>query len=369
MDTVSTRAFLTEQMIRCPASRLRDLRKALHQSTFGCGHLVADPSAAADRIREEARRAGDCQTPEPLDGPWHRVSLGILRSGLTAETLAAAFARSAALPHEDTAALETRLTVLTALIEDGMLPFSPAEAAAELAAWRAAGFPACHHSEAYRAAYRPAYRVLHTAYVRLLPLLAAVDRALTERERVLLAVEGGAGSGKSTLAALLADLYGGAVFHADDFFLRPEQRTEERYAQPGGNLDRERLEAELLAPLRRGERGAYRPFDCHTMKTAAPRPFVPARLNIVEGSYSFHPELAPYYDLSVFLEVAPETQRCRILARNGAAWGQCFFDRWIPLENAYFQATEISKRCALTLAEADASAVCFGEHIRTGGDV
>lgn len=365
MDTVSTRAFLLEHIARYPAARLRDLRKALYQSTFGCGHLVADPSAAAERIREEALTAADCRAPRPLDGPWQRVPLGILRDGLTAETLAAAFARSAALPHEDTAALEARLSVLMTLIREGALPFSVTEATAELAAWRAAGYPACHHSEAYRAAYRPAYRVLHTTYVRLLPLLTAIDRALAARERVLLAIEGGAGSGKSTLAALLADLYGGAVFHADDFFLRPEQRTEARFSQPGGNLDRERLEAELLSPLRWGEAGTYRPFDCHTMALSAPRAFVPARLNIVEGSYSFHPTLASYYDLSVFLEVSAGTQRRRILERNGPTWGQRFFDRWIPLENVYFRETDIRTRCTLTLAEDPASAV--REDIEKGG--
>lgn len=353
VNTVSTKEFLREQYARYPASRLQDLRKALHQSTFGCGHLVSDPSAAADWIREEAQTAASCRDIEPLDGPWARVPLGVLRDGLTAETLAAAFARSAAMPHEDADALEARLAVLTELIETGVLPFDPADAVKELDAWRAAAFPACRHTEAYRAAYSPAYRVLHRTYVRLLPLLTAIDRALAEKPRVLLAIEGGAGSGKSTLADLLADVYGGNVFHADDFFLRPEQRTEARYAQPGGNLDWERLAAELLIPLSRGENGAYRPFDCHTMTLAAPRLFAPSRLNIVEGSYSLHPELEKYYDLSVFLEISPETQRRRILARNGSEWGQAFFDRWVPLENAYFQATDTPGRCTLRLKEED----------------
>ena len=94
---------------------------------------------------------------------------------LTPETLAAAFAASAAIPGEDTHGLEQRLETLLALIRDRKLPFSLSDAEAEINAWRAAGYPACHHSDAYRAAYRPAYRVLHKRYVRLLPLLAAID--------------------------------------------------------------------------------------------------------------------------------------------------------------------------------------------------
>ena len=44
-------------------------------------------------------------------------------------------------------------------------------------------------------------------------------------KRTVLAIDGPCGSGKTTLAALLARLYDCPVFHADDFFLRPEQRT------------------------------------------------------------------------------------------------------------------------------------------------
>ena len=56
---MSAREFLLDQWARHPASRLQDLRKALYQSTFGCGHLVDDPSAAADWIRREAEHAPD----------------------------------------------------------------------------------------------------------------------------------------------------------------------------------------------------------------------------------------------------------------------------------------------------------------------
>ena len=348
----STREFLLDQWTRYPASRLQDLRKALYQSTFGCGHLVDDPSAAAAYLREEAEHAPDCRTVEPLDGPWCRVPLGVLSDGLTPETLAAAFAKSAAIPGEDTAALEKRLAALTELIREGKLPFDAPAAEAELAAWRTAGYPACHHSAAYRSAYHPAYRVLHRRYVRLLPLLTAIDRALAAKPRILLAIEGGSAGGKSTLADLLAGLYpDAAIFHADDFFLRPEQRTPERLAQPGGNMDRERLAAEILGPLSRGRDAEYRPFDCKTMSLGMPRRSRGARLNIVEGSYSFHPELEHYYDLSVFLNISPETQRRRILERNGPEWGQMFFDRWIPMENVYFQAARTAERCTLRLEE------------------
>ena len=353
MDTAATREFLRAQMANRPESRLQDLCKALYQSTFGCGHLISDVAAAEQSIREElAAGVPSCRDIEPLDGLWDRVPLGILEGVLTPSTLARAFALSAAMPREDTAALEARLDVLRALLAEGALPYNAAEAEAELARWQMAGYPACHHSADYRAVYHPAYRVLHKRYAHLLPLLAAIDRALGSKPRMLLAIEGGSASGKSTLAELLTGIYpDAALFHADDYFLRPEQRTPERFAQPGGNMDRERLEAEILAPLSRGGDVVYRPFDCKTMSLSEPRRSRAARLNIVEGSYSLHPAMEPYYDLSVFLEISPESQRRRVLERNGPEWGQMFFDRWIPLENTYFQATRTAERCTLRLKE------------------
>ena len=111
------------------------------------------------------------------------------------------------------------------------------------------------------------------------------------------------------------------------------------------------MESEILAPISRNEVAIYRPFDCHTLSLREPVPILPGRLNIVEGSYSFHPELARYYDLSIFLDISPETQRSRILKRNGPEWGQQFFDRWVPLEQTYFHETDTQGRCTLALKE------------------
>lgn len=137
MSPASTEQFLLEQYIGHPASQLQDLRKALYQSVFGCGHLITDTSAAAEGIRREAAEAGPCSRGiEALDGPWSRVHLGVLADGLTPETLSRMFARSAAMPHGDADALQEKLTVLRRLIHSGALPYSPAEADAELDDWR-----------------------------------------------------------------------------------------------------------------------------------------------------------------------------------------------------------------------------------------
>lgn len=172
---------------------------------------------------------------------------------------------------------------------------------------------------------------------------------------VLAAVDGRCASGKTTLAAGLAQDYGWGVVHVDHFFLRPEQRTAERYAQPGGNVDHERLLTQVLLPLRRGERPVYRPFDCRTQTLLPPIPFEPAPVVVVEGSYACHPALWDCYDLRVFLTVDKNRQMERILAREGAERAQAFREKWIPLEELYFSACEIESRCdcRLELSEKD----------------
>lgn len=180
-------------------------------------------------------------------------------------------------------------------------------------------------------------------------LLQAIDERLPRQERLLLAIDGGSASGKTTLAALLAQRYGCPVFHMDDFFLRPEQRTPQRLAEPGGNVDRERFFSEVLQPLRQGGPASYRRYDCRTGQLLPPVLRQAGQLNVIEGAYSMHPELSALYDLSVFLAVSPEMQHRRILQREPAFKQQLFFRQWIPMENRYFQTFSIPERCDLRI--------------------
>lgn len=347
----STTEFLLAQCRACPALRPEDLLKALHQSVLGGGHLVTDEAAALERLREELASLpkNAASGAEALDGPYVRLHLGDL-GGLSPRTLQRLFALSAQGPAGDGAALEEKLRCLLDLAREGRLPFSYEDTARTVESWRAAGFPPCHHSEPFRTACAPAYRVIRREYVRLLPLLSGLDRKLAEQGRVIAALEGGSAAGKTTLAAALERIYPDCrVFHMDDFFLRPEQRTEARLAEPGGNVDRERFLEEVLLPLNRGETVRYRPYDCHVQAVGGPFPMAPGALNIVEGAYSMHPALAGYYDLSAFLRVPPEVQRARIQKRNDPEAQTRFFSTWIPLERRYFDATDAEGRCDLIL--------------------
>ena len=163
--------------------------------------------------------------------------------------------------------------------------------------------------------------------------------------KVIIAIEGGSASGKSTLSELLAEKYDCTIFHMDDFFLRPEQRTTERYQQIGGNIDKERFLEEVLIPLKNNSKVCYHKFDCSTMKLGEEIEISPKNLVIIEGVYSMHPEFGRYFDISVFLDITEELQKSRILKRNCPQFAKRFFEEWIPLENQYFSKTTIKERC------------------------
>lgn len=181
-------------------------------------------------------------------------------------------------------------------------------------------------------------------YIPFQPLFEKIDDMLSEGQ-VRLAIEGSSASGKTTLGKILAEIYDCTLFHMDDFFLRPEQRTAERLAEAGGNVDRERFLQEVLIPLNKNEAINYLRFDCSTFTLSPSTVLVPKPLTVTEGAYSMHPSLAQYYNLSVFLDISPELQRERILKRNTPQSAQNFFEKWIPLEKRYFEAMNVKERC------------------------
>ena len=183
---------------------------------------------------------------------------------------------------------------------------------------------------------------------KFLPLFEKIDELLADG-KLTLSIDGGSASGKTTLAKILCEKYGATVFHMDDFFLTPPMRTVGRLSEIGGNVDRERFESEVLIPLSKGMEVSYRPFDCKTGGFKALETVMPKKFVIIEGAYSMHPQLSKYYDFSVYLDIDEKKQRDRIMKRNSSELANRFFAEWIPLENIYFEKTDIKKRCDLTI--------------------
>ena len=357
MDTAAYDRMFSAQCAKRPRLEAQDLAKALYQELNGPGHFAADAESALAYIREEARGIpdGDGQEPvEELGGRYARVHLSALRStGITDGMLARMFTLSASEgPRGAKGEAEEAALLLERGLAEGKWRVEGDDPAGWVRRWRESGCPAVHHSQAFRDAYRPAYRVVSARFARLVPLLGELARIERENGGFLAAIEGGSASGKTTLAKDLARITGDtAVVHMDDFFLQPHQRTPQRYAEPGGNVDRERFWDEVLRPLREGRDVTYRKFDCSKMELGEEvRAGRPKRC-VVEGAYSTHPAFGDPYDLTVFLDVPLETRLERIRARNGEEGLKMFREKWIPLEDRYFEAFSVRDRCGTVLAD------------------
>ena len=336
-------ACLHEQLRLHPSMQPQDLIKLCYQAARGAEHLLADTAHARTYFDQEyAAITADPAQPlfEPISEHIARVNLAAWKaSGLPAEWLFRMFVHTASIPMGGHELLEQYIGEAA-----GIAPWGSAEWDEAIAEWRRSGMPAVHHSAEYRRVEQPAYRIVNRYFACILPILKRLQKDVR-----VIAIDGRAASGKTTRAALLSAVLDAPVIHMDDFFLPSALRTQERLAQPGGNVHYERFAAEVLPHLASGEAFAYRVFDCRCMDFHGLREIPATPLRIVEGSYAHHPALGSYADLRVFTSLPPEEQLHRIRLRNGDEMAEMFRTRWIPMEEAYFSHYAIPEGADLLL--------------------
>lgn len=344
---------------------VQDVVKLLYQSEFGNGHMITDPDQAMDQLEKEYQEVlkapGTAETLSPasehIGGGYCRVYLNQLPEGLSLTTLNRLFVLSARLAMGNQTSFETKLNQFGQWTRAGITGFSAAEVESYLTEYQHQGCPVVSHSDHYCNLYQPAYRVIAEAYTSHLAMFADIDRVLARgvnkamavpAERcpskrlnpgsaVLVAIDGQCASGKTTLAALVQQVYDCNLFHMDDFFLTLPQRTPERLAEVGGNVDYERFRHQVLEPLQRGDDIRYQIYDCGQQKLTDWVEVPAKRLNLIEGAYSCHPYFGSCYHLTYCLTIEAEEQKRRILKRNGEAMLKRFVEEWIPRENAYLE--------------------------------
>jgi uridine kinase len=180
-------------------------------------------------------------------------------------------------------------------------------------------------------------------------LFCELDNLLNTHNTVNVAIDGKSGSGKSTLADLISQIYDCNVFHMDDFFLRPELKTEQRLKEVGGNVDYVRFNQEVINKLTSNIEFKYQIYDCKQVALTKFVTVIPKKLNVIEGVYSMHPTLINNYHFKIFLDIDTEIQSERILKRNGSFMHEKFINEWIPKENQYFSEMKIHNQCDIII--------------------
>ena len=309
----------------------QDGLKLLYQAHFGGAHLIKNEQECLSAINREWSGRQIRERFESIGEKYVRANINAFEKE-ELPLLCRLFIKGAKLP-ENTEGFD--LSPIKAVFEEGEN---------FLSVYLKEGIRPVSHSAVYRESYAPAYRVIPKMYAKYWDTLWKI---YSEQPRVI-AIDGRAGSGKTTLANIISEVFEGQTVHADDFFLPPAMRTEERLGEPGGNIHYERLKEQVIDRL--GAPFEYDVFDCSVMAVNGKRKIENTKLVIVEGSYSMHPYLGRYYDTGIFLSVDKAEQEKRILLRNGEKMLRMFKEKWIPLEEKYFSAYAVESKADIVIA-------------------
>ena len=347
--------IILEHVKKYPLMEIRDIAKLIYQSEFGGGHMILNSQMSLNRIQEEYRSLGQeaLEVPsvvENIGNGLARIYLSCLEHSLPAEVLNEMFVHSANNKKGTIDGLKEKMELVISMCRDSLIPYSADEMLEFFESWGNDGYPAMSHSETYRQNYHPAYRVIENNFVKLYETIGKIREAYSSTcdKPYVVAIDGMSGSGKSTFASLLHKVFPESnLFHMDDYFLKPSQRTLERLSEVGGNVDYERFYNEIICHLKDENGLSYRKYDCCTQTLGDIESVGYQPLIIIEGSYSHHPFFGDAYDLRVFLDVTSKEQVERILKRNGEFMLNRFISEWIRKENAYFEKFNIKNAATI----------------------
>lgn len=167
---------------------------------------------------------------------------------------------------------------------------------------------------------------------------AAVALIASRPEAGLIGIDGLPVSGKSTLADRLETELGAQILYLDDF-VRPEAEWRGRIG-PAFPFDYIRY-AEFLAAvqmLAHGETIRIPLYDWSTGRVGDDfREIRPDGLVVVEGVSALHPDLAPLYDLRLWIESDATTTLAASLARGVGDWEREWRELFMPSVAIYLE--------------------------------
>lgn len=158
----------------------------------------------------------------------------------------------------------------------------------------------------------------------------------------LIAVDGPSGAGKSWFAARLARSLAAPLVHTDDLL----DGWDDQFTFW------ERLEGQVLGPLRAGRPGSYRRYLWHRGAFGGPPVTVPPGWAIVlEGVSSARRAVRPELSLAVFVTAPADLRLARALARTGGDGlaFRAYLERWRDREDRHFAADRTAAHADLVV--------------------
>lgn len=162
-------------------------------------------------------------------------------------------------------------------------------------------------------------------------LLDTIEELKTTYNAFAVAIDGMTGAGKTALAAHLSKKFGAPVIHLDDFRLPLTERKPDWETTPGGEMDFERFDEEIVTPWMTKKPLVYSVVDPKSGEITERRALPDGQMFLFEGTYALHPLIRDFYDLRLFMKVDGQVQASR-LAKGGTPADASALTR----ENEYF---------------------------------
>ena len=340
-----------EHIKKYPEIELQDILKMLFQNEFGPKHLAENEIECFKSLSTEINSIDYNENEELFEDigcDALRLNLMAIPVGTDLNYINKIIVNSASEFCGTNEKLVVKFGLLVVMAENQEIPFDIERVRDETNAFAKNGFKPISHSEVYKQNYSPSYRVISKKYKELVETVIALRNLDFNKKHIVISVDGNSASGKSTLAENLANLLNGEVVHCDDFFLPQEMRTDKRLSEIGGNINYERLKEEVIDKLRKPTVISYKAYNCQN-NSFKNKFLMNKKIIIVEGAYSSHPYFENYADFKIFLKVDEETQRERILKRNGEEMLKRFINEWIPKENKYFNEFKIEEKADIII--------------------
>lgn len=157
-------------------------------------------------------------------------------------------------------------------------------------------------------------------------------------DTVVIAIDGPSGSGKTTLAHGVAEALGCPTAHMDEIF-------------PGWDglaAAVPLVTTQVLEPLARGKRAAYRVWDWEQDSWGETKTLPPHHFLVLEGCGSSVGEAGSYAAVRVWVDAPRDERIARGIARDGEVF-RPHWERWAAQEEALFTADGTRARAHLVL--------------------
>lgn len=170
-------------------------------------------------------------------------------------------------------------------------------------------------------------------YMTLGEIVEKIKALHSSEKPLLIAIDGFGGSGKSTIAKHLQELLGSAYVIGMDSFIVKEKLgsvSPDKIA-----FDRQRLSQEVLLPARDGKEVRYRHLEWDTNMLSEPMRVLDVNYLIVEGISATHPDIADYFDYTIWVDVPIEIAKQRGKLRDSGNENEDKWDIWAQNDIAY----------------------------------